>query len=516
MVDKQKIGAFIASLRKEKNLTQAELAERLNVSDKSISRWENGQTLPDYDQVLDLCVIFGIGAADFLNGEFQQPNAQRRTETPADLQTPEQEETPYPQKHPVGRRGILLAAIGAALLLAVLILTLTLSPSCGTRVAIDANNFPDEAFLRFVEHEIPHKHSRYFTAEERLAVRELDCSRRKIERMDGLALFENLEVLDCGGNAIETLDLSGNRKLRVLNCGENALTALDVSALSALSELRCDENNLAALDVSKNAELTVLKCNDNAIAAIDVSKNPNLRELECYCNPAGSIVVTANPLLEKLDAWEVGFSTLDLSQNPELTYLNCDYGSLTELDLSHNPKIEVLYCAFNQLTELDIGNLDRLQLLSCGNNKLASLTVNAAAPLQVILCDTNRLTKLDLSAYTGLEWCICDDNPVSELLLPERMKVNAADADAFRIGDEVRIGPYPLVPDGEGRYRLDLGALVSKEHRDRVTVRTRGASQPDENGTVTLTAPVKELVYVFDTGFRHIGVEIHVALEPNE
>ena len=72
-------------------------------------------------------------------------------------------------------------------------------------------------------------------------------------------------------------------------------------------------------------------------------------------------------------------------------------------------------------------------------------------------------------------------------------------------------------PRREGvSLRFDLGALVSKEHRDRVTVRTRGASQPDANGTVTLTAPVKELVYVFDTGFRHIGVKIHVALEPNE
>ena len=77
MVDKQKIGGFIAALRKEKNLTQAELAERLNVSNKSISRWENGQTLPDYDQVLDLCAILGIGAADFLNGEYQSSETER-------------------------------------------------------------------------------------------------------------------------------------------------------------------------------------------------------------------------------------------------------------------------------------------------------------------------------------------------------------------------------------------------------------------------------------------------------
>lgn len=42
MVDKQKIGSLMATLRRKKNLTQAELAELLNVSNKSISRWENG------------------------------------------------------------------------------------------------------------------------------------------------------------------------------------------------------------------------------------------------------------------------------------------------------------------------------------------------------------------------------------------------------------------------------------------------------------------------------------------
>ncbi len=517
MVDKQKIGAFIASLRREKNLTQAELAERLNVSNKSISRWENGQTLPDYDQVLDLCAILDIGAADFLNGEFQQPQGERRAAQTPVTPEPERTEEPQPAKKPFSRRRILTAAIGAAaLLLIAAALVLALAPSCGARTAIDADSFPDEAFLRFVKNELPHAHDRYFTADELLAVRELNCSQRNIKSLEGLALFANLEVLDCGGNGIEALDVSANRKLKVLNCGENALNALDVSALSALSELRCEENGLTALDVSKNAELTVLKCNDNAIAAIDVSHNPKLAELECYCNPAGGVDVTRNPALTKLDAWKVNFSKLDLSGNPELVYLNCDYGSLTELDLSHNPKIEVLYCAYNQLTSFGIGHLDRLRLLSCGNNKLESLTLNAAAPLRVILCDTNRLTKLDLSPYAELEWCICDDNPIAELLLPEHMKVNAADVDAFRVGDEVRIGPYPVEQDGKGGWRFDLGALVSREHLDRVAVRTRGASQPDEYGTVTLSAPVKELVYVFDTGFRHIGVEIRVALEPTE
>ena len=46
-MNQEKIGKFIAEIRKEKNLTQEQLGERLNVTSKSISRWENGKTMPD-------------------------------------------------------------------------------------------------------------------------------------------------------------------------------------------------------------------------------------------------------------------------------------------------------------------------------------------------------------------------------------------------------------------------------------------------------------------------------------
>ena len=46
-MDQEKIGKFIAELRKEKNMTQEQLAEKMGVTDKSISRWENGKTMPD-------------------------------------------------------------------------------------------------------------------------------------------------------------------------------------------------------------------------------------------------------------------------------------------------------------------------------------------------------------------------------------------------------------------------------------------------------------------------------------
>lgn len=68
-MNQEKIGKFIASLRKEKNLTQQELAEKLGVSDKSVSRWENGKTMPDLSLMQPLCQELGITINELLSGE---------------------------------------------------------------------------------------------------------------------------------------------------------------------------------------------------------------------------------------------------------------------------------------------------------------------------------------------------------------------------------------------------------------------------------------------------------------
>ena len=57
---KQNIAKNITALRKNNKLTQAELAEKLNYSDKAISRWERGDTLPDIDILCKICDIFGV------------------------------------------------------------------------------------------------------------------------------------------------------------------------------------------------------------------------------------------------------------------------------------------------------------------------------------------------------------------------------------------------------------------------------------------------------------------------
>ena len=68
-MDQIKIGKFIAECRKNKNLTQAQLAEELNVTDRAISKWETGKAMPNFDIMLDLCSILGINVNELLCGE---------------------------------------------------------------------------------------------------------------------------------------------------------------------------------------------------------------------------------------------------------------------------------------------------------------------------------------------------------------------------------------------------------------------------------------------------------------
>lgn len=68
-MNQEKIGKFIAECRKGKNLTQEQLAEKLGVSDKSISRWENAKTMPDISLFEPLCKELGISFNELLTGE---------------------------------------------------------------------------------------------------------------------------------------------------------------------------------------------------------------------------------------------------------------------------------------------------------------------------------------------------------------------------------------------------------------------------------------------------------------
>ncbi len=68
-MDQAKIGRFIAHCRKKNNLTQMQLAERLNITDRAVSKWENGKAMPDSSIMLELCSVLKITVNDLLSGE---------------------------------------------------------------------------------------------------------------------------------------------------------------------------------------------------------------------------------------------------------------------------------------------------------------------------------------------------------------------------------------------------------------------------------------------------------------
>lgn len=68
-MNQEAIGKFIADCRKDKGLTQMQLAEKLNITNRAVSKWETGKSIPDVSIMLDLCGILGITVNELLSGE---------------------------------------------------------------------------------------------------------------------------------------------------------------------------------------------------------------------------------------------------------------------------------------------------------------------------------------------------------------------------------------------------------------------------------------------------------------
>ena len=71
------IGNFIEKKRKEQNLTQAQLAEKHGVSNKTVSKWENGKCMPDYGVIQPLCTELGVTVSELMDGEEQAQDSIR-------------------------------------------------------------------------------------------------------------------------------------------------------------------------------------------------------------------------------------------------------------------------------------------------------------------------------------------------------------------------------------------------------------------------------------------------------
>ena len=68
-MNQEKIGKFLKELRKQKGLTQEQIAEKFNVSNRTISRWENGHNMPDLDILIEISDYYEVDLREILNGE---------------------------------------------------------------------------------------------------------------------------------------------------------------------------------------------------------------------------------------------------------------------------------------------------------------------------------------------------------------------------------------------------------------------------------------------------------------
>ena len=80
-MNQAEIGKFIAKCRKDKKLTQAQLADKLNITDRAVSKWETGKSMPDSSIMLELCQILGISVNELLSAEtVDQENYEKKAD----------------------------------------------------------------------------------------------------------------------------------------------------------------------------------------------------------------------------------------------------------------------------------------------------------------------------------------------------------------------------------------------------------------------------------------------------
>ena len=73
-MDQKQIGSFLKELRKEKNITQEQLAEQLNVSGRTVSRWETGNNMPDISLLVEISELYDVSISEIINGERKSEN----------------------------------------------------------------------------------------------------------------------------------------------------------------------------------------------------------------------------------------------------------------------------------------------------------------------------------------------------------------------------------------------------------------------------------------------------------
>ena len=122
-MDQVKIGSFLKALRKEKDLTQEKLAEQLNVSGRTVSRWETGSNMPDIGMLVELADFYDVSIPEIINGERKSEGMNQETrDTAVAMVEYSRNEIKHRKQRIIG---VLLSAFG----LFIIVSALTMFPS---------------------------------------------------------------------------------------------------------------------------------------------------------------------------------------------------------------------------------------------------------------------------------------------------------------------------------------------------------------------------------------------------
>ncbi|UOK41855.1 MULTISPECIES: DUF7619 domain-containing protein [Flavobacterium] len=253
----------------------------------------------------------------------------------------------------------------------------------------------------------------------------------RIASLVGIRSFTNLKWLECGGNRLTSLDLSGLTNLVELHCIGNMITSLNLDGLNSLKVVECSSNQLANLSLN-GPLLTRLKCEDNRLTSLtvnfadDLPINADL--FFCNNNQLTSLNFTGN--FKELRCSNNLLTQLDISTVPSLKIVYCDRNRLTSLNVTGSTSIEEIHGEVNQLTSLDFIptsslSFSKLKTLSIGHNQITSLDLSLLTKLSSLHCVVNQLTVLDVNLNVYLSDLYCGGNPLLRALLVKKQTLPA-------------------------------------------------------------------------------------------
>ena len=356
------VGSFLKELRKEKGITQEQFAEIMEVSTRTVSRWETGSNMPDLEVLILIADYYEVELREILDGERKSEQIDKEAEETILSSSGSEEKTGIKkilcQLFWVGV--IILIIFGIFYVISLIGNEKTKETDLPEKPEYTKNASDVEVLMGIIEQQNSLGASVRTNLDDGSYIWDNNGRLIRIywndKRLRGeisLAGLDALEDFICCNysrnpenfNRITGLDISDNPALKNLLLGDSEITSIDLSKAPNLVSISLPRNALTSVDVSQNLKLRHLAVTQNNISVLDISNNWELESLYCGKNNISVLDISQNPKLDTLDCQENHISALDISQNPKLESIYCQENNISTLNISKNPNLKTLQCS---------------------------------------------------------------------------------------------------------------------------------------------------------------------------